>query len=300
MILNISDELFFACVLAITGVFSVFFAIIVAIRSRKSALNTCEKDFIDKFFDKQKNFVSSIPGGMKYQTYIILSFLLPVIAVTAIYVITGNGFIASLGILGIFLPRIILIAQKDKIKKQFEERYARALRQISSSLRAGMSIEQALDDLCKNPFIHDTVKNEFIQINSDVKVGIPITEAFKKSAERLNTTDSKDVAAAIMIQNEVGGNEAKTIESISNNISNRIMLRKEINTLYAGAKATTLVMSILPFGMLIYMFTSVKDITDYYFEGPLNILILVGIVALMIVGIFVMQKMLKNGKKGVL
>lgn len=300
MFLNISDELIFACVSASIAIIAFFVAIIVGVRNRKSKLSYEESDFISRFFDKQKQFVASVPGSMNYTTYITLSIIIPVIAVVALYLLMGNGFVALLGLLGVFVPRILIMLSKEKREKEFEERYARALRQISSSLHAGMSLEQALDDLCVNPFIHNTVKDEFMQINSDIKVGISIPEAFRNSAERLQTSDAKDVAAAILIQSEVGGNEAKTIESISNNIGTRIMLRKEISSMFAGVKATTTMMSILPFGVIAYMFVSAKAITDFYFESPINTVFLVAIILFMAIGVVVIRKMLKNGQKGVL
>ena len=51
----------------------------------------------------------------------------------------------------------------------FEERYCRALRQLASSLSVGLTIRQAVSDLCTNPFIHSSIVAEFKQIDAEIK-----------------------------------------------------------------------------------------------------------------------------------
>ena len=64
-------------------------------------------------------------------------------------------------------------------------------------------------------------------------MGISTEEAFQRFADRTGSPDAQDVAAAISMQMRVGGSEAKIMESIATNIQDRIMLRKEIQSVFA-------------------------------------------------------------------
>ncbi len=68
---------------------------------------------------------------------------------------------------------------RSQNKKKFEERYARSLEQLSSSLRAGMSIYQAVEDVANCKFLHENMRKQYAKMSSDLQMGLTIAETFQ-------------------------------------------------------------------------------------------------------------------------
>ena len=294
------DNIYFIILFVVLCIIFTFLSIIITVRSKESIIaKTEEKDFIDAFFDKKRASLKKIPGAISIKTYTILMMFCPLILGFGSWFILKMLWISVLlAFIGVFIPELLVKLSENKQKKDFEERYARALRQLSSSLRAGMTLQQAVEDLCACPFIHYEIKREFRRVDSDIKIGISVPEAFENMAERMPTDDVKDVASAIKMQSLVGGSEAESIEMISTNISSRLMLRKEIKTLFANVRMTIWGMDLLPIGILLFIYISSPTYFEPLFKSSLGKMVFVLCIILMLIGSFVNRKFV-NSVKGV-
>ena len=271
-------------------------AIAIAIREKKSTITgEREKDLIDKFTDTKTKQLYAIPGAISIKTYTVIMVAAPVILGGAAFMLTQSAVAAVIGLAaGAVAPELIVRLQKSKSDKDFDEKYGRALKQMSSTLRAGMTIQQSVDDICANPFLDDQIKDMFRQISADIKIGIPVAEAFKKVSDMRSTIDTRDVTAAVAMQSEVGGSEAEVIELVATNINERIMVRKEIRTLFTTAKITVYAMDFVPPILLIGLILTGGDLMDFYKKGITGLLVMGAILLLFFIGSVVSHKMMKS------
>ena len=277
-------------------VFAVGIAIAIAIREQKSTITgEREKDVIDRFADDKKKQLYAIPGAISFKVYAVIMVIAPIVLGIAAFVLTQSALAAIIGLaVGVAAPELIVRLQKSKSDKDFDEKYGRALKQMSSTLRAGMTIQQSVDDICTNPFLDDQIKEMFKQISADIKIGIPVAEAFAKVSEMRSTIDTRDVTAAVAMQSEVGGSEAEVIELVATNINERIMVRKEIRTLFTTAKITVYAMDFVPPILLIGLILTGGDLMDFYKEGITGLLVMGAIMLLFLIGSVVSHKMMKS------
>jgi tight adherence protein B len=271
-------------------------AIAIAIREKKSTITgEREKDLIDKFIDTKTKQLYAIPGAISIKTYTVIMVAAPVILGGAAFMFTQSAVAAVIGLAaGAVAPELIVRLQKSKSDKDFDEKYGRALKQMSSTLRAGMTIQQSVDDICANPFLDDQIKDMFRQISADIKIGIPVAETFKKVSDMRSTIDTRDVTAAVAMQSEVGGSEAEVIELVATNINERIMVRKEIRTLFTTAKITVYAMDFVPPILLIGLIMTGGDLMDFYKKGITGLLVMGAIMLLFFIGSVVSHKMMKS------
>lgn len=273
-------------------------AVVLKIQEQKSALME-DDDFISKAIKKKKSKLSANVGGITFRMYVALITILPILVGVPIYLFLQNMVIALLAaIVMVFVPDIILSLTTKKQQQQYDERYATGLRTLVSGLRSGMTINQAVDDVAKNPFVNSNIREGFAQISSDIRVGLSIQQAFQRFAENSQNKDAYDVAAAIAMQTEVGGSEAKVIESIADSIQQRIMLRKEIKSIFAETEVTAKITDAAPFIGLLLVCIFLSDYTDFYFSSIGGFLILVGILAFSVVGAFYIHHKLNKAKMG--
>lgn len=285
-------------VLTVLFIFSI---VAICVREQKSNITgRREEDIFDRYVIKKKAQLKGIPGAPKFSVYIAIMAISTIVLGALCFVFFGFSPLILLGVLGGFiLPELVVKIIKNNNDKTFDERYGRALRQMASTLRSGLTIQQAVEDIVNNPFLDGAIKDMFAQIDADVKVGIPMAEAFKRAAEDYPSYDTKDMAAAIAMQMQVGGSEAEIVDVVSNNINNRIMARKEVKTLFSGARMTVLTMDFMPPLMLLFFINSTGDMMSFYFEGFLNFMVLVAILLMMGIGSIVCHKMMNKAKEGI-
>lgn len=286
-------------VLVAASIFCIASAVIFRMRDARNVLGMSERDFIDDFVLKKREKLRDAGGVFPFRCYAALMVCCPLIGGLLTYVLCREIMVAlPIAFVCLMFPDIAVKMMANRQKALFEGRYARALRSLASALRSNMTIQQAVEDTCQNIFIHESVRAGFRQIASDLKVGISVKDAFERFAKHTGSRDAWDVAAAIAMQNEVGGNEAYVVSSIAQNINDRIMIRKEIKSLFADTDVMIFVMDIMPVAMIAGLYFYAPQYIMPYFESSLMTLVFFGLLSVMMAGAFVIRRMAHSAKEG--
>lgn len=285
-----------AILIFITAI-SIGILIILSIHGKKSVLSEDDNDIIDHIINKKKRQLNANIGGMSWSTYITIMIIAPLLlgGISFLF-LPYKPLCLIFAMIGLIVPDAIIKLSADKSKKHFDEKYAKALKALASSLRCGRSIEQAVADVSSNPFIDSHIQAGFKQIASDIQVGIPINKAFENFANDTNNNYAKDVAAAISMQAQVGGNEAKVITTVIQNINERIMVRKEVKTLFADTTMLVYAMDFLPWIIMICLFFMSPQFIEPYFSSFGMTMLLIGIMIFTFIGSIVIHKLAKSAK----
>lgn len=283
--------------LEIVFCFSIAAVPIYKIITKKEAFET--KDFFQIWYEKQENALSISESGITMDTFMKILIIAPLALLVVGYVLTKNGVISVFAALsGFILPYGIVKLLDSRNAAKFDERYGRSLQQLASSLKAGMSILESVKDVAESNFVHPTIRKKYAAMSLDLQMGMSVSDAFHNFANKVNSKDARDTAIAIDVQNEVGGHEADVIEEIAENIHQRILLRKEIKTLFSGTTSMIWIMDFVPpLIMLIYLVGN-RDMSNTYFNSPLLTLVLIGLVVMMVIGSFINHRTLNKVMKG--
>lgn len=283
-------------ILVVLCILLVFLCIILAVHTKQenSRTNT-DKDAISKFVDKRRRLIRATGSKMSVDLYLGLILACPLIAGIGLYLYTGNILLSVIiAVVAGFVPRLLIEIVANAQRKAFEEKYVRSLEQMASALSAGMTITQAVDDVAKCKYINAQLRNEYTTMSNSLKMGTPVATAFSNFAEAVDSDDARDVAIAIDIQNEIGGQEAEVVKEIAGNIHDRMILRKEVKTIFSGTSSMLHIMNFLaPASMLIFAVTSPSYLQSY-FESPGKIAIFIILIIFPFLGIFVTRSMLKK------
>lgn len=276
-------------------------AVVMIVRNRnasKPGVLGGDEDIVDALIDNRRKKLASRPWGMSLKTYFGLSTGGAVVFGLAGYFMSKNILIAvALAVLGLLLPEIVEKLRGERERAKFEERYARALQQIASSVKSGLSIRQAVHEISGNHFIHDSIREEFRQLDSDLQVGLSIHEGFKRFAERVGSDDAADVAIAITLQNQLGGNTGAVIETVTRDIHNRMSNRRETKSLFAGSSSTIRVMDLLPVGIIGFLWLTSPAYLAPFFESFTMKCVFWGLLGFMGIGSVVIRNIVRNMKR---
>jgi tight adherence protein B len=165
--------------------------------------------------------------------------------------LTGLIFGAGLGACGYVSPRIIIFYLLQKRLEKLNKELPATLDLLSSSLRAGLSLHQAI--LRNQSNFPPVIAQEFGIIAHECRLGRSLAEALNHWSERITLLDVKIIVIASEISLKRGGNLSETYDTLAQLIREKFVFQKEIATLTSEGRMQALVMTALPFVMLIIM-----------------------------------------------
>jgi tight adherence protein B len=226
------------------------------------------------------------PLGM----YLLLSAALLVICYLASGLVLKSDLVRWMaGGAAACLPIFYLRFKKRKRMEKFERQLPEAMELIGRALRAGHAFTSGMR-LAADEF-DDPLGPEFDAALHEINFGVAVPDALKHLAQRIDCQDLRYFVVSVILQRETGGNLADIIDSIAYLIRERFKFRGKVRTLSAEGKLSAMILSALPFLVIIALqFTNPDYMTALFAETSGQII--AGIATfMMIMGILVMKKM---------
>ena len=159
---------------------------------------------------------------------------------------------------------IYILIRIDRRESAFTNQLGDCLTMVANAMRAGFSFLQAMDLISKE--MEPPISDEFKHVMRDINLGASLERALEDMDRRVNSPDYSLVVTAVLIQQQVGGDLAHILDTISETIQDRIRMRREVKTLTAQGRMSGWVLVALPVltGLL------VSSISPGYMEPLLN------------------------------
>ena len=197
----------------------------------------------------------------------------------------GVGFVAGLG-----LPRWFLgVARKRRMKK-FTEEFVNAIDIIVRGVKAGLPLNECLKMIVRE--VGDPVAGEFRKLVEEQAAGVPIDESLGRIYLRMPLPELNFFSTVLIIQQKTGGNLAEALSNLSTVLRSRKMMREKIGALSAEAKASAMIIGVLPPGVMGLVYVTSPAYMTLLFTDPLGQMMLAGGATWMAVGIFIMRRMI--------
>jgi tight adherence protein B len=205
----------------------------------------------------------------------------------------GFPFILALVLLsiGYWLPTFQLKRTRHKRLAKFSAQLPQALRTMTTAIKAGFSIVQAIQLVGKEA--DDPIAYEFTRTIREINLGVSLEEAFENFAKRVPNEDLKIMITAILIQRTVGGNLADILEIVQQTIQDRIKIKQELHTLTAQGRMSAWIITMLPVALALILFMMSPDYFSPMLTHPLGWGMLGGGVCSGVLGWLMIQKMIK-------
>ncbi len=160
---------------------------------------------------------------------------------------------------------------------------------MTNGVKVGLSITQAMERVIKN-MKGGPLAQEFQLVLNKTHLGMSVEEAFEEMNKRIDRQDVTMMVLAINILKETGGNIAETLSVISETIRERQKVENKIKALTAQGTMQAVIISAVPFVMLLMMFFMNKQYVQLMLGTPLGWLTLFIIIVLIITGGTMMRK----------
>ena len=192
---------------------------------------------------------------------------------------------------GVVVPGVVLDVAKKRRENQFLAQLPDTLTLLSGALKAGYGLLQAVDTVVQES--PEPTKQEFQRVLSEARLGLPLNEALDEMAERVGSEDFRWVVVAINIQAQVGGNLAELLDTIANTLREREMVRRQIAVLSAEGRLSGVILSALPFVLVLYLSVVNPDYIGTLIEHWVGRILIGFGLLLMGIGIWWMRKLIQ-------
>lgn len=210
--------------------------------------------------------------------------------VFVIFALATRNPVTGLLALLLFLAADFVLVQRRITKRlnNFQRQLADCLSLVANSLRAGFSFLQTMEIISRE--MEPPMSTEFERVMRDTSLGKSLDEALHDMDERVGSADFSLVVTAVLIQQQVGGNLATILDTIRSTITERIRIRREVNTLTAQGKMSGIVLACIPVALALFFYISSPEYLTPLLTTDIGKIAIIGTVFLVIVGFIIIRK----------
>ncbi|MDD5020792.1 MAG: type II secretion system F family protein [Endomicrobiaceae bacterium] len=236
-----------------------------------------------KYFILKININKKIPSGnlsknKRYLIYLILIFLL--VSVVA------NIIFATLSIIIMFYVNWSMSKkqQENRIRK-IDKQIIEAIRIFKNTIMTGQSVIQAVDAVSNQT--NDPLASEFKKVYNSVSFGISLDDALKQTSQNIQSQQYKLFIDSIRISNVTGAKLSDILDKIERSITQQIAIYSKVEALTAQGKISGLIVSVIPFFIILLVYFLEPDIMGVLFTTTLgNLIFFVSVIMLLLGSVF--------------
>ncbi|WP_291989221.1 type II secretion system F family protein [Luteitalea sp.] len=230
--------------------------------------------------ERAQNFITGMTVGGA-----LIGFLLGSALASRVF------FALFLAGMGYFIPRVFVLWRRHQRLDRIDDQLVDALRLMSNGLKAGLSLQQALELAVRET--KPPIADELARVVKEIHLGRLMDDALRRFAERVPLEDVRIVVDSILTLRETGGNLSETFDVVANTIVERKKVSGKIKSMTAQGMTQGFIMCLMPPGMLLLFSFIDPTYTAPLFNTILGWVILAIITALDLMGLWAMLKLVK-------
>jgi tight adherence protein B len=189
------------------------------------------------------------------------------------------------------MPLMYVKYKKSQRLGKMERQLPEALDLIIRALRAGHAFSSALKMTGED--MAEPIAGEFRTVHDEVNFGVSLQQALTHLSERVPLTDLRYFVVAVLIQRESGGNLTEILANLSRLIRERLKLLAKVRVLSAEGRMSAWVLGVMPFVLAGLLNVFNPDFMRPLWQDPIGIGIVKYMLGMMLIGAFVMRKIIK-------
>ena len=194
-------------------------------------------------------------------------------------------------VLLLIIPAYLIKKSKEKLFKAFDKALVDGLLSLSSSLKAGLTIQGGLEVATKStePIFAEQAE----RVLRDYQLGVRIDEALERVRLRIPTDNCNMAFGALIIGRQIGGPLPLILSRISDTIRERDRVEGRLNALTAQGKGQAKLIFSLPILIGLWTAYAFPERWTLMTTNIVGEILLYICVILWVIGLFVTIKMLK-------
>lgn len=192
---------------------------------------------------------------------------------------------------GYLLPRFYVTRRRKRYQDRFLDELPNAVEAIVRGVKTGLPLNDSMRVVAKDT--KEPVKSEFARVLDQQSFGFSMTEAVQVLLERVPLPEVNFFVVVISVQQQSGGNLSEALGNLARVLRNRKKMKAKVKAVSSEAKASAGIIGSLP----IVVATLVSIVSPAYlqplFTTPIGNVCLGAGAVLMLIGIFIMNRMVQ-------
>jgi len=219
----------------------VFGAMLASLWTLRAAFGRWREMFTENARVSMQDMFLFIDPRALFRANVAIFILLPLLVWLATGVVVFAALAALIG--GIF-PRTAWVVMRNRRQRKLVLQLPDALTMMAGSLRAGASLQQALDMVVKET--PAPVSQEFSLLLREQRLGLALEDSLRGMAQRLKVEDIDLFVSAMSIAKEVGGNLSEILDRLATTLRAKAVMEGKIRALTSQGKLQGLIVGALP------------------------------------------------------
>jgi tight adherence protein B len=171
---------------------------------------------------------------------------------TGLYFWRDDYWLAALGLVaGPVLPLTVFLSLQSRWRRQIQAQLPDAFFLLARSLRAGLTIDQALEMVGQQGLA--PLADEFRRVTEHLRLGLPVPAALGLMGRRVRLSDFNVLIAVAALYQRMGGNLATLLDRLAIGSRERIQLRGQFRAATALGRLTAVLIALAsPVLLLVY------------------------------------------------
>lgn len=196
-----------------------------------------------------------------------------------------------LTLVGFALPHLVVKSIYERRCTRFVDQMVDGMTIMANGIKAGLSVTQSMERVVDN--MPNPIRQEFGLVLSEMQIGRSLEESLNDLGTRIPRPDVQMFVTSVNILQETGGNLAETFQTIVYTVRERQKVEKKIEALTAQGVTQGIIITLVPFALLAIFMVIDPTYVRPLFTTTLGIIILMGILALQVIGGLMIRKIVK-------
>lgn len=185
--------------------------------------------------------------------------------------------------------------QFHKKEQEFREQFRAGIQTMASAMNVGYSVENAIREASRDMKVlfqkKCRIQKEFDRMIYQLDMNRTAEQVMTGFAERMNQEDVTSFTTVFVTAKRTGGDSISIMRSAVRDISEKIEVEKEIQTLLAAKKLEFKVMCIIPLGIILYMRAAFPEFMNVLYGNVLGAVLMSICLGIYIVAYRIGQKL---------
>jgi len=283
-ILNLTSGILFPLVVAFVFVGMTLLAYTV-MKQASIYMVEYKETFTESASANMSDMFMSVDAARLFNINLIAIFLIPI----QVWYFLGD-LPTALAVFALiaFLPAFVYSSMRKKRLRKFEEQLPDGLAMLSGAMRAGASLNIALENLVKEQ--PAPLSQEFELFMREQRIGTDFDVSLQHMENRLPLQDFAMISSALRINREIGGNLAEILESLADTLRRKHQMEGKIESLTAQGKLQGIVMTGLPVLLAFLLYFIERAAMEKLWTTPVGWAVLSIIVIMEFMGYIMIKK----------
>ena len=210
-----------------------------------------------------------------------------------VYLTTEEAFLGiASGVMGLLLPLGFFVLKRGRRVNTIRVELPGVLDMMARATRAGQSTEQAIELVGKEA--GGKMGKEFQRCAQQLQMGRALDKVMKSMAARICLVEIRILTTTLIVQKQAGGRLSETLERMAGVVRDRLNSHRQVRAATGAGRTSTLVIAAIAPLAYAFVFFFHREHIQILFDDPLGNMLLIGALALEVLGLVWVGLLLKS------